>query len=1054
MDPTPQQAEAAHAPTNVAVTAGAGTGKTRMLAWRYLHHVQQDGLSPLEIVAVTFTDKAADELRSRIRTTIECSNLGTDVAAQVEASQISTIHALAAKICRDFYDIAGLPSDFVILDDEESAMWSAAQFEKAMGGIDPSIIEELGYTWLSSVLRQLLADPLASETALSCDTSLWRGVIEDAVAAEISELRSTDAWVAAMESLSRYSGKASDKLEGARLQALEAIANIESGMAISESIEVLCALKTHVGTAVNWDSDDREIVKTYLSELKQAVKESKGPLQLSYGELDETLRRQLELVRAAFVQARTFLQNTKLAEGRIDFADIEDYALRALRDRRVVDHYTARWRAFIVDEFQDTNPVQAEMIRALSSTATLTVVGDEKQSIYGFRGADVAVFKDFNDAIVEGGGKNVPLTRTYRSHSALTNTVNDIFSPVLGDLHQGLDAQRELPIAGISEPFVSVNIVEKVSGAYKSQQQVIEARFIADQIRALTDSGQIKFSDIAILSRAWAPLDVYSDILAAFGIPAVHAGGGSLLTTREALDACAVLDFLAFPHDNIPLATILRSPFFAVSDTTLFHYVESLRGSGFSWWDGLRSTELPELQYAYSVLGQVLETSRAPADSLRELDRLTGYRAVLANLPHGSRREADWDGMLALIRKHEKAGRPDACSLSRFFKYLLDAEVEISRPPLNAHDAVSLMTVHKAKGLEWPVVFIPDLSRDVRLNTTEYLIIDSELGVTFKVEQEDEADRLEPAIYTLAKKRLVDREREESKRVLYVAMTRAQDKVVITATKEKGHALELLRPGLEAVGIVDQPIHYADELAIAPAPGEPAAFDIPETTWIEPLSTGLTSIPVTALTTFARCGAQFRFRHVLGNPGLGEGTATASSIGTLTHIALEHEVKAAEQLRGYAPNAAVDEIETAMYLANAFRQDVFDQVRVVDAQKEVSFRAKIGRVTLFGTADLVGDDFVLDYKTDATMKPEEHRFQLWAYARALGKKNAYIAYLRHGVLHHFDEQELMELDIVGDEMLEGIAGGIYVAAPSEDACRYCLYQELCSERFRDETSGD
>jgi ATP-dependent helicase/nuclease subunit A len=1054
MNPTPQQYEAATAPGSVAVTAGAGTGKTRMLAWRYMHHIEVDGFSPLQIVAVTFTDKAADELRSRIRKTIAESALSADVFAQVEASQISTIHALAARICRDFYHIASIPPDFEILDDAESPMWVTAQFEKAMAAVEPAIVDELGYTWLHSALTQLMADPLASEAAFSRSPSAWPAAIEDAVQTAISELRATEAWESARGILPRYSGASGDTLEAARLQALGAIANIEAGRAICESAAELVGLRASGGVAGNWaTNDEREVVRVLLRDLKNAVKDREKILKLSHGPLDVELGRQTDLLRRAFEEASEYLQTAKLKERRLDFSDLEIYALKALRDPTVVAHYSQRWRAFMVDEFQDTNPVQAEILRLLTAGTKLTVVGDEKQSIYGFRGAESAVFGEFRAGITAAGGKTVPLTKTYRSHKPIVKMMNEVFAPVLGELRQDLEAERDEPKPGISDPFITVNIVEKVDGTYKHQQQVVEARFIADQVNEITASGDIKYGDIAILSRAWAPLDIYADVLAAAGIPAVHAGGGSLLTTREALDAVAVIDFLAYPHDDIPLATILRSPFFAVSDKSLFYFADELRGTHLSWWDGLAQTNVPELAHAHSILSQVTDarSRKSPSELLKYLDQLTGYRAVVANLPHGPRREADWDGMLELVRKQEHGGRPDAFTLSRFLKQLIQAEIEIPRPPLNARDAVSLMTIHKAKGLEWPVVFIPDLSRDAKSNTLEYLIIDPELGVAFKIES-DGPDRAEPAIYILLKKRKTDREFEESKHVLYVAMTRAEDKVIISATKEKGHAIDLLRPGLDAAGMIDRPIPYQDELAIPPAPGEPAPFDTPETMQVEPLRLGLTSIPVTALSTYAKCPAQFHFRYVLGHPGLGEGPATASSIGTLAHSALELELDAVEELRGKWPDAPEDQIEAALELAHAFRTDAaFADLQGVEVQKEVPFRLKIGRVTLEGKIDVVGPDFVLDYKTDSKIHPDEHRFQLWVYAKALGKSEALIAYLRHKVLHRFDKDQLDQLDVAGAEVIDAIANGLYFALPSEAACRFCSYHELCDQRYRGES---
>ncbi|MBK8464923.1 MAG: UvrD-helicase domain-containing protein [Chloracidobacterium sp.] len=1047
MSLTTQQLEAAQAPRSVAVTAGAGTGKTHMLASRYLHHIETDGLSPLEIVAVTFTDKAAAQLRSRIRETIAASTASNAVIAEVEAGQISTMHALAARICRDFYYIAGIPADFEILDDADSPMWVAAQFEESIGEIDPAIVGELGYTWLGNALRQLMQDPLASEMALARGSANWEVAIRQAADEAQSELISSDAWQNARHTLPSFSGASGDLLETSREDALIAIANAEGGRNIAEALGVLKSVRTNVGTAKNWIDGGKDDIQACLRDLKANVSELFEQATLQFTADESELGRQLKLLEGAFEQLRTSLQAAKLRQRVLDFSDLEVYALKALRDPSVRAHYAARWRAFLVDEFQDTNPVQADILKLLTAGIILTIVGDEKQAIYGFRGADINVFSEFRSLILSTeGGKEVPLSRTFRSHAPLVDTMNRIFAPVLAELRQDLEADRSEPRTGVSAPFITVNVVEKIEGTYKRQQLVVEARFIAEKIREITNSGEIQYGDIAILSRAWAPLDVYADVLAAEGIPAVHAGGGSLLATREALDACAAIDFLAYPHDDIPLATLLRSPFFAVSDKMLFEFV-SAAPQGISWWAALGTCDIGELERAYSVLSRVLaaRVRKRPSELLNLLDDLTGYSAVVSNLAHGSRREADWRGMLALLRKQEMGGRGDIFGLSRYFKQLFDAEIDIPRPPLDSKNAVSLMTVHKAKGLEWPVVFIPDLARDVK-TAIEPLMIDTELGVAFQMES-DGYEKTEPSIYKLLKKRKVDRESEESKRVLYVAMTRAEEKVVLSATKEKGHAVDLLRPGLQAAGIPDEQIPYRDALAIPPAPGEPKPFVMPERIQIEPLRVGLTSIPVTALTAYAQCPKRFHYRYVTGHPGLGEGFATASSIGTLAHKALELDLDDLESLRPFADGLENAQVNTALELARAFRSaNCFAEVRGMEVQKEVQFRYQAGPVTLYGTADLVGPDFVLDFKTDSGMSPEEHRFQLWAYARALGKPKAYIAYLRHDVLYKFENADLAEIDGQVSELIEGIVNGKFVATPDEDTCRWCSYKEICSFR--------
>lgn len=168
MSLTPEQLEAAQAACSVAVTAGAGTGKTHMLTERFIFHLEEQDYSPLEIVAVTFTEKAAAELRARIRQKVAGRFTGSDnVLAELEASQISTIHALAARICRDHYDIAGISPDFTILDESEGLIWQAERFEEALEALPFRLYQQLSYSVIRSVVEAFLKDPVAAGRALS-----------------------------------------------------------------------------------------------------------------------------------------------------------------------------------------------------------------------------------------------------------------------------------------------------------------------------------------------------------------------------------------------------------------------------------------------------------------------------------------------------------------------------------------------------------------------------------------------------------------------------------------------------------------------------------------------------------------------------------------------------------------------------------------------------------------------------------------------------------------------------------------------------------------------
>ena len=847
----PAQARAATHPGSVAVVAGAGTGKTHMLAHRFLHHLES-GMEPLEIVAVTFTERAAAELRARIRALVRASMTErAEVAVALEAAQISTIHALAARICRDHPEAAGVPPDFTVLDELEGRVWLAERLDEALAELPGEVFAELAYADVRAALRTLLGDPIDAEAAFAQGPDGWPGKIAAARAEAAAQLTGAAAWREAAALVAGVRGDDGDKLEVARAAAAAGLERLAAGETAA-GLELLDGIDLRGGRQAAWPGAAVRSVKDALRTLRDAARAAlgEGLVDLALGPADERLRALLPHVRAAFDTVRSALAREKRRRRVLDFADLEVHALRALGSVEVRAHYRQRWKAVLVDEFQDTNPVQERLLELLTEGMTVTVVGDEKQSIYGFRGADVGVFRRARERLrASPEGAEVVMDRTFRAHAALAQTVNRTFAPVLGAFHQDLRAEREeAPHPG---PHVSLQLV--AGGGGKARRQVAEARLIARAIKALLDAGTpvwdkaekrlrpVRPDDVAVLTRTWQPLGVYGEVLPALGVPAVHSGGGNLLATREAKDAMALLRFLADPRDDLALAAVLRSPFFAVDDPTLYRFAGALPraaelpGRHYApWWEALdAATPVPEaLARPREVLRELLASGGWPAVRRLQLaDDLTGYSAVLAGLPGAPRRAADWTGFLELVRSLQR-GLGDAFSVVRRLRRLLRAEVDVPRLTLQAEGAVDLLTIHRAKGLEWPVVVVADLERGGRKDPPAMLFA-ADAGVAFRL-RDDDGERVEPALYRLLGADARRREEEEGRRVLYVALTRARDRLLLTAAGERRGALDALRPALEAAGVEPQVIEPQEGDAAYPAPPEPAPADATS----EPLAWG------------------------------------------------------------------------------------------------------------------------------------------------------------------------------------------------------------------------
>ena len=775
---TPKQREAVEAKGSVAVTAGAGSGKTFLLTERYVHLVEAHGLSPLEVVATTFTRKAAAELKSRIRKRLQKADLSAETVAELEAAQISTIDALAARVCRDFPLEAELPADFQVMDEDEEKLFRARYLDEAMARVPDSCFLHLTYSSLKAYVEELLFDPIAAEAALSKGTEDWALLAEQTREQEHQSLLNRLAEY--KHTLKHMQGPTGDTREETRLAALSCLQRIEAGD--TAAYEAARNLDLRGGSKKQWGEEAFTQVGVAISALRDGVKRSYKNLTLELGEADDLLAEMLPSIKTAFECARTYLTEQRYRERVIDFANLEVHALKALSYEHVRTHYQQRWKAFLIDELQDTNPVQERFLNFLAKGAVLTVVGDAKQSIYGFRRADVDVFFRFKETI-KNDGDVVSLDTSFRTHKALLTPLNSL-TRFLGDLHEPLTAFRErIPGKG---PHIEAYCLGDPA-PYREEQLEQEACLIAARVRAFLDKRTpihegdserpAEPKDIAIIAATKAPLQVYAAALHKAGFPAALTETDDLLGTREAQDGIALLRFLADPRDDLALVTLLRSPFFALSDAVLQRLAQS-KGEEQSWWSLLETVDNPEFGKTKEVLTELAEKrKRLPTELFDLAEKRTAYPAVIANLAGGERRLADYRAFTEVIRRLE-ADTHNAFSVWRDLRGLIAQEVNIARPPIAASNAVTLINTHKAKGLEWPIVIAADLGKRFK-TSSDPMYFSSGLGFALKLDHQT-SSKTNPVVYEALKRHEQGRESAEDRRLLYVTLTRARDYLVLT----------------------------------------------------------------------------------------------------------------------------------------------------------------------------------------------------------------------------------------------------------------------------------
>ena len=278
-------------------------------------------------------------------------------------------------------------------------------------------------------------------------------------------------------------------------------------------------------------------------------------------------------------------------------------------------------------------------------------------------------------------------------------------------------------------------------------------------------------------------------------------------------------------------------------------------------------------------------------------------------------------------------------------------------------------------------------------------------------------------------------------------MTRARDYLILSAAEPYKGELNCLQGGISAANVPTFTIPYTDTKALPPILQTLVLPEHLPALLLNPMGSGLSELPVTALTDYARCPQRFKLHFIDGHPGLGEGLAYAMQTGTLVHKALEHNLTKAQDLLPFAEaDWSQSVFDEAIALAvRFFKLPIYQYLRQTAVAKEQQISFKLDRLTFNGVIDLVGNDWVLDYKSDRTIQPQDHRFQLWVYAAALNRPYAHIVYLRHDKIHSFTPSYLEEIAEEANSLAQKISQGDYIATPTMEKCAYCPYLAFCND---------
>lgn len=863
MQPTPEQYDAIHIhDKNLIVVAGAGSGKTRVLVERYLKLLETHPDWNLNsLVAITFTREAAFEMRNRVRKSLEDnvrseqdeakSTRWAQLLSEMDTARIDTIHGLCVTILRANAAQAGIDPKFEVLDEVEAIILLEDIVGDTLSEIQPPLTNLFSAYESSKVIGTLINPNLLNSDIPAVPDNpsdlmdIWREQWSENVFSVKKSLLESDLADAVYNGAPAGGYLPDDGLGGLFIQYCDYLEKIDTCTNPDDIVKLMqdCYSNGSVGnkgSAKNWgDKDTKNEYAGRLRDLRDFIADLLQRTGEPLNHIDEESARLLPLWYQLLRRIQSAYRQHKSENSLLDFDDLERITSDLLQDESVRDRYQDKeFKHLLVDEFQDTNSAQWDIIKSLASLdhgGSMFVVGDPKQSIYQFRGADVSVFNSVRDEIstIETGDE-VPLSVSFRTHQRLIEQFNALFAELLvrdesspvKDFQVVLDKdmtafREESPQEPVIECLLLDNGVRNEDGNYTTKPQSNrkatypsedmrrwEAYEMAQFIKNIVADGREIFDkeqrvkrpvtagDVAILFQSMSNVTLYEDVFKSQGLQFMTIAGRGYYSRQEVWDMLDLLRALHNPADNLSLATVLRSPMFGFSDDMLFalrlitdNHPE--KPKPILLWDalklaceqdvmGITDSDKPLIEFAVATLSdlRVMAGRVTISELLRQALAKTGYLAILTGLPDGSRRRGNIEKLLQLA---ESSGK---ITLGKFSQYLSDLsarEIREGEAIIGDNETVKMMTVHASKGLEFPIVILADTSWS-RGNAGggDTLMNDLEYGLSCQVFDPDENKYVSGFAHRRNSQLLSLKEEAERKRLLYVAATRAQDFLVIS----------------------------------------------------------------------------------------------------------------------------------------------------------------------------------------------------------------------------------------------------------------------------------
>ena len=861
---------------NLLVSASAGSGKTKVLVERILMHIQE-GIDINELLVVTFTELAAKEMKERLRAKLEeAIEKSTDEILQqrfakqlqlIPSAMISTIHSFCMKVIRRYFYLAGIDPVFTMMDEIEGQLLQ----EKVWRALEEELLEHPEYEEVFSTFSNDRSDDGITNTVYRLyqysrskrEPKTWLSNLTEnySVGSDYASTPFVKTYVkpALIEELS-YLVTQYDQL----LKDIELLGAPKHQAVLEDDLDFVKAVLVHIQEESyvfayqtfedrkfkNWSTAKvDETVKESLDEIKairEGLKKDFQKIKEDYFAISPEVQLQqmtkvnriLSKLSDIAVMFYDRFQDEKHQLNKLDFSDLEHDTLRILTkldsngQKIASEYYQNHFKEVMVDEYQDVNRVQEAILELVSKPDNRFMVGDVKQSIYGFRLADPSLFREKYEAYAEGkSGERIVLAENFRSRDEVLSFTNKVFQQIMnkelgqveyddvaalktGNLSYSQDDDKSSEIILIedveldekSDDLEDAEGFEKVENEIHYVAQRIQ-EMIKTPFEVMNDKADAKrpvtYGDFAILSSTKSNNDKIESIFAAYGIPVNVQKAQSYFKRTEITTMVSLLKVIDNPLQDIPLVAVLRSGLIGLDEIALAHirklskntsyyeavcqFVSDFKLQEVDYYDSKQQLLLKErLEGFITLLNKWRDSANneSIAQLIWEIYMDTHFLEYVHGQSNGAQRAVNLHALYEHAHQYESSSFKGVRNFIRFIEALQKKEKDLDEAPIaRESNAVQVMTIHASKGLEFPVVFLIDTNRKFNMQDLKASIMCSdEIGVG--TNYFDLSTRITyPTVQAVAtrnfeKKKLLS----EEMRKLYVAMTRAREKLIVVGT--------------------------------------------------------------------------------------------------------------------------------------------------------------------------------------------------------------------------------------------------------------------------------